>query len=81
VRFARGDGSLFAAFGAALLVQAADTLLVSLGLSYEARLMAVAMAMLAAATLPRLGTAGGVVPYRRSPAGVTARRLPSSDRG
>jgi ribose/xylose/arabinose/galactoside ABC-type transport system permease subunit len=81
VRFARGDGSLFAAFGAALLVQAADTLLVSLGLSYEARLMAVALAMLAAATLPRLGTAGGVAPYRRSPAEVTARRLPSSDRG
>ena len=31
VRFARGDGSLLAAFGAALIVQVADTLLVALG--------------------------------------------------
>ncbi len=64
VRFARGGGSLLAAFGAALLVQVADTLLVALGLSYEARLMAMAAAMLAAARLP----------------GFTATRLPSSDR-
>ncbi|HVZ01122.1 MAG TPA: hypothetical protein VHA35_16570 [Dongiaceae bacterium] len=54
VRFARGDGSLLAALGAALVVQGADTLLVALGLSYEARLMAMAAAMLAAATLPQL---------------------------
>jgi ribose transport system permease protein len=54
VRFARGDGSLLAAFGAALVVQVADTLLVALGLSYEARLVAMALAMLVAATLPQL---------------------------
>jgi ribose transport system permease protein len=54
VRFARGDGSLIAAFGATLIVQVADTLLVALGLSYEARLIAMAAAMLAAATLPQL---------------------------
>lgn len=64
VRFARGDGSLLAAFGAALLVQIADTLLVALDLSYEMRLMAMAAAMLAAATLPA----------------VTAPRLRSSGR-
>jgi ribose transport system permease protein len=54
VRFARGDGSLLAAFGAALVVQVTDTLLVALGLSYEARLIVIALAMLAAATLPQL---------------------------
>jgi ribose/xylose/arabinose/galactoside ABC-type transport system permease subunit len=54
VRFARGGGSLLAAFGAALVVQVADTLLVALGLSYEARLAMLAAAMLAAATLPQI---------------------------
>ncbi|HVT51648.1 MAG TPA: hypothetical protein VHE77_08775 [Dongiaceae bacterium] len=54
VRFARGDGSLLAALGATLLIQCADTLLVAFGLSYEARLFAMALAMLAAAALPQL---------------------------
>jgi ribose transport system permease protein len=54
VRFARGTGSLLAALGTALLVQCADTALVALGLSYETRLVAMAAAMLLAATLPQL---------------------------
>jgi ribose transport system permease protein len=66
VRFARGDGSLVAAFGAALTIQVADTLLVALGLSYEARLIVMAAAMLAAGTLPQLKVAGRMVVGRRS---------------
>jgi ribose transport system permease protein len=52
IHFARKNGSVLAALGAALMLQVVDTLLVTLGLGYEVRLMAIAAAMLAAALLP-----------------------------
>jgi ribose/xylose/arabinose/galactoside ABC-type transport system permease subunit len=65
VRFARGDGSLLIAFGAAVIVQLADIVLVAFGLSYEGQLMAMALAMLAAAAWPQLRAAGRLAPARQ----------------
>ena len=62
VRFARGDGSLLTAFGAAAILQLADIMSVALGLSYEGQLMAMALVMLLAAAWPQLRAAAGLAP-------------------
>lgn len=65
VRFARGDGSLLTAFGAAAILQLADIMSVALGLSYEGQLMAMALVMLLAAAWPQLRAAAGLAPARQ----------------